>query len=159
MGEPKVLVVEDENDIRRHIVRALEREGMTVEQAEDGEQGWTVFERGLHPIVVLDLRMPKRDGLSLLQLIHERRPETQIIIMTGHGTKTDAIRALNLHASAYLEKPPDLDALLAAVRAGWEEFQDRIGVPLALGPDEAGPPPDLEEVRRALGKPAPGQSS
>jgi DNA-binding NtrC family response regulator len=110
MGEPRVLVVEDEGNIRKYVVRALEREGMTVDQAEDGEQGWNVFEKALHPIVVLDLRMPGRDGMALLQQIHDRRPETRVIVMTGHGSKTDAIRALNLHAAAFLEKPPDLDA-------------------------------------------------
>ena len=150
MGEPRVLVVEDESDIRRHVVRALEREGMTVDQAEDGEQGWNIFEQALHPVVVLDLRMPRRGGLALLRMIHDRRPETQVIILTGHGGKTDAIEALNLHAAAYLEKPPDLDAILAAVQAGWAEYQDRIGLPMVPNDEELDPPPDLEEVRRVL---------
>jgi len=150
MGEPRVLVVEDESDIRKHIVRALEREGMTVDQAADGEQGWVAFEQALHPIVVLDLRMPKRDGLTLLRMIHDRRPETQVIILTGHGGKADAIQAVNLHAAAYFEKPPDLDAILAAVQSGWIEYQERIGVPVAPAGEDLGPPPDLEEVRRAL---------
>lgn len=150
MGEPRVLVVEDERDIRKHIIRALEREGMTIDQAEDGEQGWNVFEQALHPVVVLDLRMPRRDGMALLRMIHDRRPETQVIILTGHGSKTDAIQALNLHAAAYLEKPPDLGALLEAVRAGWAEYQERIGVPLVPAGEEPEPPPDLDEVRRAL---------
>lgn len=147
MGEPKVLVVEDESDVRRHIVRALEREGMTVDQAEDGEEGWLAFQKVLHPVVLIDLRMPRRDGLSLLKLIHDRRPETRVIILTGHGSKDDAIRALNLHAAAYLEKPPDIDAILAAVEAGWQEYQERIGV---QAPDTTEPPPDLAEVRRVL---------
>lgn len=150
MGEPRVLVVEDEGKIRSHIVRALEREGMTVDQAEDGVQGWNSFEQTLHPVVVLDLRMPRRNGMELLRMIHDRRPETQVIILTGHGGKSDAIQAVNLHAAAFLEKPPDLDAILAAVQAGWLEYQDRIGLPLALGSEEAEPAPDLEEVRRVL---------
>jgi DNA-binding NtrC family response regulator len=150
VSEPRVLVVEDEANIRKHVVRALEREGMTVDQAEDGVQGWDAFEKGLHPIVVLDLRMPRRDGLALLQQIHDRRPETQVIIMTGHGSKADAIKALNLRAAAFLEKPPDIDAILKAVADGWSEFQDRTGIlPLPPGED-TGPPPDLDEVRRAL---------
>ncbi|WP_081427104.1 response regulator [Sorangium cellulosum] len=150
MGEPRVLVVEDEVDIRRHVVRALEREGMTVDQAGDGEEGWNIFERELHPVVILDLRMPRRDGIEMLRLIHNRRPETQVVILTGHGGKDDAIQALNLHAAAYLEKPPDIDAIIEKVRAGWAEYQDRIGVPeVALGATLE-PPPDLEEVRRVL---------
>ncbi len=153
MGEPRVLVVEDEGNIRKHVVRALEREGMTVDQAEDGEQGWIIFEKALQPIVVLDLRMPRRDGMALLQQIHDRRPETQVIIMTGHGSKADAIQALNLHAAAFLEKPPDIDAILKAVREGWTEYQERTGAPpVALG-QEPEPPPDLEEVRRVLARP------
>lgn len=150
MGEPRVLVVEDEGDVRRHVVRALEREGMTVDQAEDGEEGWNLFERELHPIVILDLRMPRRDGIALLRLIHDRRPETQVVILTGHGGKDDVIQALNLHAAAYLEKPPDIDAIIDKVRAGWAEYQERIGVPeVPLGATPE-PPPDLEDVRRAL---------
>ncbi|WP_437722828.1 response regulator [Sorangium sp. So ce861] len=150
MGEPRVLVVEDEVDIRRHVVRALEREGMTVDQAGDGEEGWNTFERELHPVVILDLRMPRRDGIELLRLIHNRRPETQVVILTGHGGKDDAIQALNLHAAAYLEKPPDIDALIEKVREGWAEYQERVGVPeVSLGATPE-PPPDLEEVRRVL---------
>jgi len=150
MGEPRVLVVEDESDIRKHVVRALEREGMTVDQAKDGEEGWNVFEQALHPVVVLDLKMPRRDGMALLRMIHDRRPETQVVIMTGHGSKADAIQALNLHAAAFLEKPPDLDAIIKAVQAGWAEYQERIGVPSSLAGQDEGPPPDIEEVRRAL---------
>jgi two-component system, response regulator RegA len=147
MGEPRVLVVEDESDVRRHVVRALEREGMTVDQAQDGEEGWISFEQTLHPVVLLDLRMPRLDGMSLFKRIHDRRPETQVIILTGHGHKSDAIQALNLHAAAYLEKPPDIDAILTAVQAGWREYQERVGVPQSDAPE---PPPDLEEVRRAF---------
>lgn len=150
MGEPRVLVVEDEGDIRKHVVRALEREGMTVDQAKDGVEGWDAFERALHPVVVLDLRMPRLDGMELLRRIHDRRPETQVVIMTGHGSKADAIQALNLHAAAFLEKPPDLDAIIQAVQAGWAEYQERIGVPFSLPGHDEGPPPGLEEVRRAL---------
>jgi DNA-binding NtrC family response regulator len=150
MGEPRVLVVEDEGDIRKHVVRALEREGMTVDQAEDGEQGWDVFERTLHPVVVLDLKMPKRGGMALLRLIHGRRPETQIVILTGHGGKAEAIEAVNLHAAAFFEKPPDLKAILEAVRAGWVEYQERTGVPAVPVGSEIEPPPGLDEVRRVL---------
>jgi DNA-binding NtrC family response regulator len=150
MGEPRVLVVEDEAKIRSHVVRALEREGMTVDQAEDGIQGWNSFEQTLHPVVVLDLRMPRRDGMELLRMIHDRRPETQVIILTGHGGKADAIQAVNLHAAAFLEKPPDLDAILEAVQAGWLEYQERIGVFPAMAGEGVEPPPDLEEVRRVL---------
>lgn len=149
MGEPRVLVVEDESAVRRHVIRALEREGMTVDQAQDGEEGWSLFEQRLHPVVILDLRMPKRDGMALLELIRRRRPETQVIILTGHGDKADAIQALNLHAAAFLEKPPDLMAILAAVKAAWQEYQERVGV---SSTDLQEAPPDMEEVRRAFGE-------
>ncbi|MDI3288877.1 response regulator [Polyangium sp. 15x6] len=150
MGEPRVLVVEDEGDVRKHVVRALEREGMTVDEAADGEEGWEVFSQFLHPVVVLDLRMPRRDGLALLRLIHDKRPETQVIILTGHGSKNDAIQALNLHAAAFLEKPPDLDAILEAVKSGWVEYQERTGVPVIGIGEVPEAPPDLDEVREAL---------
>ncbi len=150
MGEPRVLVVEDEPDIRKHVVRALEREGMTVDQAEDGDKGWDAFEKTLHPVVILDLRMPGLSGMELLRLIRDRRPETQVVILTGHGGKADAIQAVNLHAAAFLEKPPDLKAILEAVRAGWAEYQDRTGVPEVPAGSEPEPAPGLDEVRRVL---------
>jgi DNA-binding NtrC family response regulator len=150
MGEPKVLVVEDETDIRKHVVRALEREGMTVDQAEDGEQGWDAFEKALHPVVIVDLRMPRLGGMELLRLIHARRPETQVVILTGHGGKGDAIEAVNLHAAAFLEKPPDLTAIIEAVRAGWAEYQERMGVLEVPAGSQPEPPPGLDEVRRVL---------
>lgn len=147
MAEPKVLVVEDEADVRRHVVRALKRERMDVAEAEDGEQGRERFDRNLYPVVLLDLRMPKLDGLALLEHIRHRQPETQVIILTGHGDKRDAIRALNLRAAAFIEKPPDIDQIIAAIRTAWDEYCDRIGVYEA--PDDE-PPPDLEEVRQVL---------
>jgi hypothetical protein len=55
-----------------------------------------------------------------------------------------------LHAAAFLEKPPDLDAIINAVREGWTEYQERIGIPPAPIGQEPEPPPDLEDVRRAL---------
>jgi DNA-binding NtrC family response regulator len=127
---------------------------MMVEEAADGEEGRLLFEKKLHPVVLLDLKMPRRDGLSLLEIIHAKRPETRVLVMSGHGTTRDVIRALNLRAAAYMEKPADLDTIIQSVWESWKEYCEQVGIPdalLANLPAESAHP-DLADVRRVLSK-------
>lgn len=146
---PTVLVVEDEEDVRRHLVRALRREGCAVDEAGDGPPACERFEAVLHPVVLLDLRLPSLDGLEVLRRIKSLRPESQVVILTGHGGKQDAVKGLNLHAFRFLEKPPDLDAILQAVRDAYDVYLELVGLE-ATDEDTQGSTPTLEEVRSAM---------
>lgn len=100
-----VLVVEDELSFRENVREFLEECGYIVLEAEDGQEGLEVHEKGNPDVVLLDLRMPKVDGLDVLAIIKERTPDTPIIILSGKGTAADAVEALQLGACDYLFKP------------------------------------------------------
>jgi DNA-binding response OmpR family regulator len=99
------LVVDDEVDICRQLREALETEGWEVHACSDGAQAIEAAHTFCPTVVVLDLRMPKKDGLEVQTWLSEQRPWTPVIILTGHGTEEDAIRCCNLHAFQFLRKP------------------------------------------------------
>ncbi len=101
----RVLVADDEPDICRQLREALEAGGWEVHDANDGDAASKAV-ADLHPtVVVLDLRMPKADGLVVHKQIKEERPWTPVIILTGHGDEDDAIECCNQHAFCFLRKP------------------------------------------------------
>ncbi|MGE0682972.1 MAG: response regulator [Candidatus Binatia bacterium] len=107
----KVLIVDDEEPIRHLLSMFIKREGFIPLQAGDGEEGLTLFRQESPPIVLTDARMPRMDGLTLIQLLKEEAPETQIALLTGHGDEALAVAALRAGAVDYLKKPLELDEL------------------------------------------------
>ena len=108
----KILIVDDEPNIRSGLEMGLAREASQVETAENGEDGWDKFCRAEHEIVVTDLRLPGQlDGLALTEMIHDKRPETRVIVITAFGTIETAVKAMRLGAYDFVTKPVDLDLL------------------------------------------------
>ncbi|MDP9242717.1 MAG: response regulator transcription factor [Actinomycetota bacterium] len=116
MTEGKILVVDDEEHIRRAVGRALAGRGYTVEQASDGEQA-LVAATALDPdLVVLDLNMPVLDGLSVTRELR-KRSAVPILVLSVREDAQDKVAALDLGADDYLTKPFSVDELMARVRA------------------------------------------
>lgn len=113
----RILIVEDERGIADFLGRALEAEGFSVDTAADGEAGERLALSGDFDLVLLDLMLPRRDGLDVLASIRSRRPELPVILLTARGLKEDVVEGLNRGADDYITKPFDLDELLARVRA------------------------------------------
>src|SRR5512136_3414548 len=105
----RVLVVDDKENMRRLVVRILE-ETFDVEEAEDGARALALVATRPYDVVVTDIRMPGADGFELLAAVKARDPATEVVMMTGHATVGDAVRAMKLGAYDYLEKPFDPDA-------------------------------------------------
>src|SRR5919198_2521198 len=103
----KVLVVEDEPNLRKVLATLLRREGYEVSIAENGEQGLAEFERGGAEVVITDLVMPKVGGMEVLRTINARDPDVPVIIITAHGTVDSAVEAIKLGAFDYITKPFD----------------------------------------------------
>ena len=103
--ELNILVVDDEAYIRRSLRGYLEDAGYSVVEAADGGQAVDIFGRGGVSLVLLDLRMPKMDGLQTLAQIRTLAPETPVIVISGAGTMDDVVQALRLGAWDYLAKP------------------------------------------------------
>jgi two-component system copper resistance phosphate regulon response regulator CusR len=113
----RMLVVEDEARIRSFLGRAFEAEGFTVDAVADGEQGAAMALVGGYELVILDLLLPGRDGLDVLQQVHERRPDLPFLILSARSDLATKLKGFELGAVDYLAKPFALEELLARVRA------------------------------------------
>ncbi|MFA5027746.1 MAG: sigma-54 dependent transcriptional regulator [Candidatus Methylomirabilota bacterium] len=115
MPEQRILVVDDDEGVRWALSRALERAGYRVGLATDGPAGEAAASDPGVDLVLLDIRLPGRDGLAVLAAIREARPELPVIMMTAHGTLQAAVEAMKQGAYDYLGKPFDLDEVLLVV--------------------------------------------
>jgi DNA-binding response OmpR family regulator len=113
----RVLVVEDYELLRDSISQGLREAGFAVDAASDGEQGWWHAQAGSFDVVVLDLMLPRMDGLSLLKKLRQKKIESHVLILTAKDTTEDRIKGLDLGADDYLVKPFAFGELLARVRA------------------------------------------
>jgi len=112
MGIEKVLIVDDEPLIRRFLAEALQRKGLTVEVAENGRMGLSLFKEKRFELVITDMKMEKAlSGIDLLREIKEHNAATLVIVMTAYGTIENAVEAMRLGAFNYLLKPFTLDAI------------------------------------------------
>ena len=117
MSKVRVVVVEDEPAIRRGVVDALRLTGYDVAEAADGVAGLTEASAGGVDLVLLDLLLPKRDGLQVLAELRRTHPDRPVIILTARGTEEDRVRGLKLGADDYVVKPFSARELLARVEA------------------------------------------
>lgn len=116
----RILVADDEANMRWVLERALTKAGYEVETVEDGQ---LALDRALAErpdLVLVDLKMPKMDGLSVLHILKERYPDLLIVMMTAHGSTTTAVEAMKAGAQDYLMKPFDIDELLITVAKAFE---------------------------------------
>src|SRR5262245_25955758 len=101
----RILVVDDEEGIRAFLRQALEAEGHEVAEAGDGEEAWSILERRSFHLLVTDLKMPKLDGMGLLERARAALPEMEVVVLTAHGTVESAVAAMKAGAFDYLTKP------------------------------------------------------
>jgi DNA-binding response OmpR family regulator len=123
----RVVVIEDEAPIRRGVADALRSQGYEVVEAADGLQGLDEALRLGVDLVLLDLRLPKRDGLTILEELRKIRPRLPVIILTARGTEDDRVRGLKTGADDYVIKPFSARELLARVEAVLRRSVDRPG--------------------------------
>lgn len=112
-----LVVVEDDEAIRRGLVDALSYTGYTVHEAGDGERGLEVCLAVEADLVLLDIMMPKMDGLAVLKELRKPKPDVPVIFLTARGEETDRIGGLKLGADDYIVKPFSLDELMARIEA------------------------------------------
>jgi len=114
----KILVVEDESAIRRVLVKILseENDSYIVEEAEDGLKGIETIKNNDYDLVLCDIKMPKMDGVEVLEAAKKIKPEIPFIMISGHGDLDTAVGTMRAGAFDYISKPPDLNRLLTTVR-------------------------------------------
>ncbi len=117
----KILIVDDEKNIRSALREILEYEKYEVDEAKDGEDGLNLLTSNSYDIVLCDIKMPKLDGISLLDKAQQLGVETQFIMISAHGTIETAVEATKKGAFDFIAKPPDLNRLLLTVRNALEK--------------------------------------
>lgn len=122
---PKILIIEDEAAIRRVLTKILSEESDTyqVEDAEDGVAGFEKIKNNDYDLVLCDIKMPKMDGVELLEAVKKIKPEIPMVMISGHGDMETAINTMRLGAFDYISKPPDLNRLLNTVRNALDKKQ------------------------------------
>ncbi|MCM2322007.1 MAG: sigma-54 dependent transcriptional regulator [Oligoflexia bacterium] len=124
MTKARILVVDDEDTIRKLLKARLEREGYDVAVASQAEEAQAAFASGGDVgVLVTDLRMPGKDGFALMDWAKKSYPHLRVIVITGHGEKEVAVKALRQGAADYLEKPFDLDELSHSVKRCLNEYR------------------------------------
>jgi len=111
-----VLIIDDEASIRRTLREILEFEKYQVLEAADGPDGLALLEKTEISLVLLDVKMPRMDGLEVLVRIQAMAPEIPVVVISGHGTLETAVEAVRKGAFDYIAKPPDLNRLLITLR-------------------------------------------
>ena len=123
--EKTILLVDDEPDIRDVLSLSLSDMGYQVYEAENGDEALRIF-RDVQPLMVMtDIKMPGMDGIALLQKVKHENPETEVIMITGHGDMDLAIRSLKCEATDFITKPINVEALEIALRRARENIITR----------------------------------
>lgn len=157
-----ILVVDDDEGVRSFLCDALGLAGHQAEPARDGREALDRLRRRAYPLVITDLRMPGLDGLGLVDRVRAEHPDTEIIVLSAHGTVDAAVAAMKRGVFDFLQKPlPDPDALIAVAERALERHQLRAqreggraeAPPLSWGA------PAMAPVLRAVQKVAPTEAT
>ncbi|MFH2058321.1 MAG: hybrid sensor histidine kinase/response regulator [Pseudomonadota bacterium] len=119
----KILLVDDEPGIRNVLKITLESSGYDVCLAKDGETGVAVFKKENPGIVITDIKMPGIDGIELLKQIKQLKPDTEVIMITGHGDMSFAVKSLKYEAADFITKPIDSNDLESAIKKACERIR------------------------------------
>ncbi|QMU29200.1 sigma-54-dependent transcriptional regulator [Adhaeribacter radiodurans] len=154
---PKILIIDDERSIRSTLKEILEYESYTVDEAADGEVGLDQLGKNKYDVVLCDIKMPKMDGLEVLQRAREVAPDVPFIMISAHGTIDTAVDATKKGAYDFLQKPPDLNRLLVTVRNALDKANlvtetKVLKKKISKNFEMVGNSPALEKVRRAIDK-------
>ena len=114
----KILIIEDEDAIRRVLKKVLldENPKFIIDEAVDGVDATLKVKNSLYDLIICDIKMPKKDGIEVLNFIKKYSEDSNVIMISGHGDLKTAVQAMRIGAFDYIEKPPDLNNLLTSVR-------------------------------------------
>lgn len=132
----RVLLIEDSQRLSEYVARGLRHAGFAVDAAADGENGLFLAQSGEHDVVILDLMLPKRDGLGVLAALRAGNSNIHVLVLTAKDTIADRVQGLNAGADDYLVKPFAFEELLARVQALVRRVYGIKKTVLAFGPLE-----------------------
>ncbi|WP_020590255.1 response regulator [Desulfobacter curvatus] len=112
----KVLIIDDEQEFTQALAERMTNRGMDVSTSSSAIEGLQNVEEKSFDVVVLDLQMPEMDGIETLKILKKKKPELQVILLTGHATVEKGIEAMKLGAMDLLEKPADMTTLTEKIK-------------------------------------------
>ncbi|MGO4873081.1 MAG: response regulator transcription factor [Roseiarcus sp.] len=130
----RLLVVEDDRDLNRQVVAALEAAGYAVDRAFDGEEGWFLGDTEPYDAVVLDIGLPKRDGVSVLEAWRKDGRAMPVLILTARDRWSDKVQGFDAGADDYVAKPFHMEEVLARLRALLRRAAGHASSELVAGP-------------------------
>jgi DNA-binding NtrC family response regulator len=116
---PNILLIEDEDSIRRVLKKVLQEDNQSYifTEATDGQEGISTLKKQEFDLILCDIKMPKKDGIEVLDFIRNHTPTTPVVMISGHGNLETAVKAMRMGSFDYISKPPDLNHLLSTVRS------------------------------------------
>ncbi len=161
----RILIIEDEAAIRRVLVKILteENKGYEVFEAEDGQAGLEIIKKEDFDLVLCDIKMPKMDGVEVLEAVKKIKPEIPMVMISGHGDLDTAVNTMRLGAFDYISKPPDLNRLLNTVRIALDTKElevenTRLKKKVSKNYEMIGESPEIEQIKEMIEKVAPTEA-
>ncbi|MAT90690.1 MAG: response regulator [Flavobacteriaceae bacterium] len=162
---PKILIIEDEAAIRRVLVKILteESDSYEVQEAEDGLAGTELIKKEDFDLILCDIKMPKMDGVEVLEAVKKVKPEIPIVMISGHGDLDTAVNTMRLGAFDYISKPPDLNRLLNTVRNALDRKElvkenTRLKKKVSKNYQMIGDSKEIEQIKDMIEKVAPTEA-
>lgn len=159
----RILVVDDEKSIRETLMEILEYEKYEVSEAEDGKEAWAILEKEDFDAVLCDIKMPKMDGIELLEKVVTDGKQVPFIMISAHGTIETAVDATKKGAFDFLQKPPDLNRLLITVRNALDRKElvqetKKLRKKVNKAYDIIGESKEIAEIKQTIEKVAPTEA-
>jgi len=161
----RILIIEDEASIRRVLVKILTEENnqYQVFEAEDGLIGTEMIKKDDFDLVLCDIKMPKMDGVEVLEAVKKIKPEIPMVMISGHGDLDTAVNTMRMGAFDYISKPPDLNRLLNTIRNALDRKQlvvenKRLKRKVSKQYEMVGNSPEIEAIKLLIDKVAPTEA-
>lgn len=161
----KILIIEDEIAIRRVLSKILSEESdlYQIDEAEDGQMGFDKIKNSDYDLVLCDIKMPKMDGIEVLEAVKKIKPEIPFVMISGHGDMETAINTMRLGAFDYISKPPDLNRLLNTVRNALDKKKllvenKFLKTKVSKNYEIIGDSPAIESIKQMIDKVAPTEA-
>lgn len=162
---PRILIIEDEASIRRVLVKILTEENKKYEvfEAEDGVAGMELIKKEDFDLILCDIKMPKMDGVEVLEAVKKIKPEIPMVMISGHGDLETAVNTMKMGAFDYISKPPDLNRLLNTVRIALDRKElvvenTRLKKKVSKNYEMIGESPEINQIKEMIEKVAPTEA-
>ena len=160
-----ILLIEDEDSIRRVLKKVLLQDNQSYKftEATDGQEGLLTVKKQHFDLILCDIKMPKKDGIEVLDFIRNHTPITPVVMISGHGNLETAVKAMRMGAFDYISKPPDLNHLLSTVRSALQSKVQPVPVQKAIKKQNVsqqmvGESDAMQRIHKLISKVAPTQA-